>query len=209
MLLSARESDTLPVHLVVLWGCFIEESKLFIQSSVTRVDSLKCKNFFPWLSVIFGTVPWFLERRSVEYCWVCCCTHGGAPAPVSCKAENPGSKIQDRQARIGLKHFSSSVFHLDAVSELNQAVLHSVHFFSTSLPCPFEVTHCSTLLSLEIMGRTRLLLPLCGWGCQREVGRCQNNPWLSLQSPPFVQSCGQLAAGLPFSLDIINLPIFN
>lgn len=76
--------------------------------------------------------------------------------------ELPGSKIQDRQANIGLKHFSSSVFHLAAVSELNQAVLYSVHFFSTSLPCPFEVTQCSTLLSSKIMERTRLLLPLCG-----------------------------------------------
>lgn len=65
VLLSAREFDTLPVHLVVLWGCFRGESKLFIQNSVTRVDSLKCKNFFPRLSVIFGTLPWFLERKKV------------------------------------------------------------------------------------------------------------------------------------------------
>lgn len=72
----------------------------------------------------------------------------------------PGSKMQDRQANIELKHFSSSVFRLAAVSELTQAVLYSVHFFSTLLPCPFEVTQCSTLLSLKIMGRTHSLLPL-------------------------------------------------
>lgn len=78
MLLSPREFDTLQVHLVVLWGCFSGESKFFIQSSITRVDSLKCKNFFPGLSVIFGAVPWFLERKGVEvllsallYTWGC------------------------------------------------------------------------------------------------------------------------------------------
>lgn len=85
---------TLPVHLVVLWGCFSGESKLLIQSSVIRVDSLKCKNFFPGLSVIFGTAPWFLESKKLpKSCWVLCCTHGGAPAPVSCRVAgfwNPG-----------------------------------------------------------------------------------------------------------------------
>lgn len=133
----------------------------------------------------------------------CAAVHTGVLQLLSASGL-PGSKIQDRQASVGLKHFSSSIFHLDAVSELNQAVLYSVHFFSTSLPCPFEVTQCSTLLSLKLMQRTRSLLPLCGWGCRREGGRCQNNPWLSLQSPPFVQPCGQLAAGLLFSFILLT-----
>lgn len=71
------------------------------------------------------------------------------------------SEIQDRQASIGLKLFSSSVFHLGAVSELNQAVLHSVLCFSTSLPCSFEVTQCSNTAVLKIR-KNSLLLPLCG-----------------------------------------------
>lgn len=149
----------------------------------------------------------FCKVRSCQSTVECAAVHTGVLQLLSA-AGLPGSEIQDRQASIRLKLFSSSVFHLNAVSEFNQADLHSAHF-STSLPCPFEVTQCSTLLSLKVMERADLLLPLCSWGCQREAGRCQNNPWLSLQSPPFVQPCGQLPAGLLFSLGFISLPIFN
>lgn len=145
----------LPVHLAVLCGCFSEESKLLIQLlgwipwSARIFSRAKC-HFWHFSSVVSG------KKKVLKYFWICCCTHGGAQAivhVVSCWAVRVLKSRASTQAS-DQNVFLLLPFILMLFPNLISPSLCSAHWFSTSLPGPFEVTQCLTLLSFKIMKRT-------------------------------------------------------